>query len=378
MSPLWDWATWGPVLAAHVVGPYIFAAYWWGAMADAVWFYRTPAALLRFPGLPFNAVTALLVAFLTVYCVVAYLKCAWTDPGLVPAEFSFDHVGGELSPNETSPLTNFAQHYVNDSVDRAGSPLDHSPPPKMSIERAARSRTAVCYECRHFKPERTHHCSKCRRCVLMYHHHCFFTARCVGYYNLKYYLQYVVATWLLTSICSLMLLVPAANATIHTLRGDLNHAPGCEHGSVFNYVYHHAYHHHRHHPHEAPPLPMTLMPQPILRTAGICVVWTIPVFALAVLAQTWVGYLMGANLPLAFKNMTRIEAVLWGEDSKSPYDTGNGRWSNLAVICGHRFTWWDLLFPTTPDLSLVDAVVHAKQFDPDHREEEMGLTTVVA
>lgn len=48
-----------------------------------------------------------------------------------------------------------------------------------------------CLKCSCWKPDRAHHCSACQRCVLRMDHHCPWFATCIGFYNQKFFVQFL-------------------------------------------------------------------------------------------------------------------------------------------------------------------------------------------
>tara|TARA_B100001540_G_scaffold304229_1_gene313715 strand:- start:437 stop:1507 length:1071 start_codon:yes stop_codon:yes gene_type:complete len=63
-----------------------------------------------------------------------------------------------------------------------------------------------CRKCTAWKPERCHHCSVCGRCVLKMDHHCVWVANCVGAYNYKFFLLFLLYTFVATVFDAVVLL----------------------------------------------------------------------------------------------------------------------------------------------------------------------------
>ncbi|XP_057718405.1 probable protein S-acyltransferase 12 [Arachis stenosperma] len=82
------------------------------------------------------------------------------------------------------------------------------------------SSTAYCTRCQNAKPPRCHHCSVCQRCVLKMDHHCIWVVNCVGARNYKYFLLFLLYTFLETTLDCLAL-VPSL---IRFFSGARNHS----------------------------------------------------------------------------------------------------------------------------------------------------------
>mmetsp|Transcript_28599 Transcript_28599/g.50854 ORF Transcript_28599/g.50854 Transcript_28599/m.50854 type:complete len:280 (-) Transcript_28599:15-854(-) len=95
-------------------------------------------------------------------CVWAYLKTVMTDPGSIPPNF-------DMIPDE--------ERFTNQT--------DYLPEDYM------RSKSTYCRKCQRKRPARTHHCSVCDRCVMRMDHHCPWVGNCVGFFNHKYFLQFL-------------------------------------------------------------------------------------------------------------------------------------------------------------------------------------------
>jgi len=84
--------------------------------------------------------------------VFSFYQCIMTDPGIVPPNWGF---------------------YMGDET----------------------KRRRYCKMCNVWKPDRTHHCSICNRCILNMDHHCPWINNCVGFYNRKFFIQFLLYTY---------------------------------------------------------------------------------------------------------------------------------------------------------------------------------------
>ena len=80
-------------------------------------------------------------------------------------------------------------------------------------------RKRYCLICNAFKPERSKHCSICNTCVLNMDHHCPWVNNCIGFFNRKYFMQFIFYLELLFIyhfIFTLVYLIPEFKIVIKT------------------------------------------------------------------------------------------------------------------------------------------------------------------
>lgn len=132
---------------------------------------------------------------LLVMLLWCYFLTVFTDPGSVPEHWrpaiDEEDLEAHVAPLSGTPPLNGATT-SSDAASRNGS--------------AQFRDVRYCRKCSHYKPPRTHHCSVCGRCVLKMDHHCVWVVTCVGARNYKFFLLFLLYTFLETTLCTLALL----------------------------------------------------------------------------------------------------------------------------------------------------------------------------
>lgn len=131
---------------------------------------------------------------LLVMLLWSYFSVVLTDPGGVPSNWRpviVDEEGGEAVPLVDSGFSspNLAMQHQSTLISDPGDP-----------------RIRFCRKCNQFKPPRSHHCSVCGRCILKMDHHCVWVVNCVGALNYKFFLLFLLYTFLETTLVTLSLL----------------------------------------------------------------------------------------------------------------------------------------------------------------------------
>jgi len=122
----------------------------------------------------------------TTFALIGFLAC-WshfkamtTDPGAVPPD--------------ATPLPELEE--INQDDGKNNESNNHSDSQPQILVQPNQKGKRLCRRCKSFKPQRAHHCSVCRRCIIKMDHHCPWVNNCVGIGNHKYFLLFVLYTFL--------------------------------------------------------------------------------------------------------------------------------------------------------------------------------------
>ncbi|KAH7292242.1 hypothetical protein KP509_29G058700 [Ceratopteris richardii] len=239
-----------------------------------------------------------------------YFSVVLTDPGHVPQ--SWTPSMAEDPEAEVLPLASTGQPVAGNN----STTFVHSLP---------NSKVRFCKKCNLFKPPRCHHCSVCGRCVLKMDHHCVWVVNCVGARNYKFFLLFLVYTFLETTLVTLALL-PHFIAFFSDVEEDSG-SPG--------------------------------------KLAAIFIGFVLNLaFALSVL-----GFLV-MHASLVAGNSTTIEAYEKRVPSRWKYDLGRKR--NFEQVFGARRSYWLIPLYAEEDMRRTPAL-HGVDFPckPDLTEEEL-------
>jgi palmitoyltransferase len=142
-----------------------------------------------------------------------------TDPGSVPVEWSFAYLGWPLELRGSPEARRFQElRDGNDLFDSTEQgmlahrprfvPNDKVKLPATVLMRNSFGRYRFCSKCLTYKPDRTHHCSTLGRCVLKMDHYCPWTNNTIGFYNHKFFVQFLYYAFL-ASFMTVTLSLPA-------------------------------------------------------------------------------------------------------------------------------------------------------------------------
>ena len=176
--------------------------------------------------------------FLLIMIIWSQIRCVFTDPGMINSknnptvlEFylnihdlairraeKFNSTYGEAffknisEDDEESKNLNDEDEEISDEDECEYNPVTSVSDDVMnSIITEYKTKLKRCFQCYVVRPPRGHHCSFCKGCVLKMDHHCPWVNNCIGFFNRKYFMQFIFYLELLfiyDFIFTLIYLVP--------------------------------------------------------------------------------------------------------------------------------------------------------------------------
>lgn len=140
----------------------------------------------------------ILVSVLAIMLVWSYLTAVLTDPGKVPQ-------GWHPFLDETQARHELERMAYSDYY----------------FDRRDPRRPRFCKRCQSWKPERAHHCSVMGRCVLKMDHHCIWLVNCVGLLNYKFFLLFLLYSFVACLAVSALLIKPLIDFFSNALKGPI-------------------------------------------------------------------------------------------------------------------------------------------------------------
>ena len=174
------------------------------------------------------------------------------------------------------------------------------------VEFESHKQDLYCKRCNIKRPERAHHCKTCQRCVLKMDHHCPWIANCVGYYNQKFFFQFVFYATIGDFIAFCYLGVKLFHA-------DFNVPANSKLNSVYELI--------------------RVMWSPLSILIGT-------VLSLAMTIS--IGSLLYAQYYLISRNITSVEQAIYSVPEDNIYYSAD-TFHNFKIVLG--YSWYEWLFP---------------------------------
>ncbi|XP_031496341.1 probable protein S-acyltransferase 12 isoform X1 [Nymphaea colorata] len=155
----------------------------------------TCGSLLRLGGVRCALSVVIIAVFhlLLLLLLWSYFLVVFTDPGSVPQNWQ-----PMADENPVVASSTASSEYADLEIRSSGWSPSGEPTRRPGIR--------YCNSCQNVKPPRCHHCSVCQRCVLKMDHHCIWVVNCVGARNYKFFLLFLLYTFLETTLDTLVLL----------------------------------------------------------------------------------------------------------------------------------------------------------------------------
>lgn len=158
--------------------------------------------------------TRLALFFFTINLVYNYILCLIICPGFAKTTSKQDGTENETTQLDIEGGESLLLENVSIDETRSENRLDvlinHNSPsnflfPEEYTEDNSKDDLFIepnrnyirsCYKCGAIKYPRTHHCSICNKCILNMDHHCPWIGQCVGLYNRRYFILFLVWSFL--------------------------------------------------------------------------------------------------------------------------------------------------------------------------------------